>query len=459
MTAIMKSLRKNLSTTQMIALGFLCAILLGTILLILPCSSASGKVTPPMDALFTATTCVCVTGLVTVPTYLHWSLFGKIVILILIQLGGLGIVSFTTGIMMVLGKKISLRDRILLEDALNLNTLSGLIIFLRKIFAGTFLVESVGAICYSAVFIPQYGVLRGIWYSVFHAVSAFCNAGIDLLGDNSLANYLTNPWINFVTMSLITLGGLGFIVWWDVLRTFKNYPLKKFPLKKILGKFHLHTKIVLTTSLVLFFIGGVSVFFLEYDNPGTIGNLNFPQKILASFFQSVTLRTAGFFTFSQTNLRGSTTMICLILMFIGGSSIGTAGGIKTTTFILLVLSTIATVKGQEQVVVFGRTISHKTVQKALAVTSVSFLVLCVAIIAMSIAEPASLLDIAYETTSAIGTVGLSRDFTSKLHFAGKFIIILCMYLGRIGPISLAIIFNNRAKRALIEYPEENITVG
>lgn len=456
----MKSLQRNLSTTQIIALGFLCAILLGTFLLILPCSSASGTVTPPIDALFTATSSVCVTGLVTVPTYLHWSLFGKIVILLLIQLGGLGIISFTTGIMMVIGRKITLKDRILLEDALNLDTLVGLVRFLRKIFVGTFCVELIGAICYSLVFIPRYGFARGSWYSLFHSVSAFCNAGIDILGDNSLGDYLNHPWINLVTMLLIILGGLGFIVWWDILSVWKQYRRSHLPFKKIPGKLHLHSKIVLLTTLALILIGTFSIFLLEYDNPGTIGRLPGPGKILAACFQSVTTRTAGFLTVSQSALQESTVMICLMLMFIGGSSIGTAGGIKTTTFVLLVLSTRATVKGQEHVVVFGRTIPRKTVQKALAVTSVSFLVLCIAIIAMSIAEPdASLLDLAYETTSAIGTVGLSRDLTSSLHLAGKIIIILCMYLGRIGPISLAILFNSRAKRTLIQHPEENITVG
>lgn len=455
----MKALRLNLSTTQIIALGFLCAILLGTALLTLPCSSASETATSPLDALFTATSSVCVTGLVTVPTYLHWNFFGKVVILLLIQLGGLGIISFTTGIMMIVGRKITLKDRILLEDALNLDTLQGLVKFLRKIFLGTFLVETAGALCYSLVFIPRYGVLRGCWYSLFHAVSAFCNAGIDILGDNSLGEYLTHPWINTVTMLLIILGGLGFIVWWDILNIWKKYYRKNFSIKQLFGKLHLHSKIVLTTTLILILIGGFSIFLLEYDNPETIGNLNLFEKLQASFFQSVTTRTAGYITFSQSQLRESTVMICLMLMFIGGSSIGTAGGIKTTTFVLLVLSTITTAKGREHVVVFGRTIPRKTVQKALAVTSVSLLVLCIAIITMTIAEPASLLDIAYETTSAIGTVGLSRDFTPQLHSAGKFIIILCMYLGRIGPISLAILFNSRAKRALIAYPEENITVG
>lgn len=453
----MKSLRLNLSTTSIIAIGFLCAILIGTLLLMLPCSSATGTMTSPIDALFTATTSVCVTGLVTVPTYLHWSLFGKVIILVLIQLGGLGIISFTTGVMMVIGRKITLKDRVLLEDALNLDTLGGLVRFLRKIFCGTFLVEISGAVCYSFVFIPQYGIAKGCWYSLFHSVSAFCNAGIDILGENSLCDYLTHPWINLVTMLLIILGGLGFIVWWDILDVFRQYYYLSF--KKKISKFRLHTKIVLTTTAFLIIIGTVTIFVLEFNNPGTIGSLTIPQKIQASLFQSITTRTAGYITFSQANLRGSTVIICLMLMFIGGSSIGTAGGIKITTFILLVLSTRATVKGQEHVVVFGRTIPRKTVQKALAVTCVSFLILCIAIIVMSIAEPAPLLDIAFETTSAIGTVGLSRDITPLLHSSGKIIIICCMYLGRIGPISLAILFSSRAKRTLIQHPDENIMVG
>lgn len=455
----MRTLQKNLSTTQIIALGFLLAILMGTLLLALPVSSTSGKATPLVDALFTATTSVCVTGLVVVPTWLHWSLFGQIVILILIQLGGLGIISFTTGIMMIIGRKITLRDRLLLEDALNLDTLSGLVAFLRKIFKRTFIVEGIGAICYTFVFIPEYGPVRGIWFSVFHSVSAFCNAGIDLLGDNSLAEYLTNPWINLVTITLIILGGIGYIVWDDVLRIFSDIRQKKIRFSQCFQKLHLHTKLVLLTTAFLVFFGTICIFALEYTNKGTIGNLNLGQKLLASLFQSVTTRTAGFLTFSQANMRGTTVLICMFLMFIGGSSIGTAGGIKTTTFAALALSTLSTVKGQKHLVVFRKTIPHKTVQKATAVTFVSFVVLCIAIVGLAVAENGSLMDIAYEATSAIATVGLSRDYTNHLHFAGKLIIILCMYLGRIGPISMAIAFSNREKPSLLSYPHEDITVG
>lgn len=455
-----RRLRGSLSTTHVIALGFLTAILIGTAVLRLPAATADGNATPWIDCLFTAATSVCVTGLTTVTTATHWSLFGKIVILILIQLGGLGIVSFTTGIMMIIGRKITLRDRMLLEDALNLDTLSGLVRFLRWIFTGTFLIEGMGAIGYSFLFIPKYGIVRGCWYSVFHSVSAFCNAGIDLLGNNSLMDYRTNLWMNIVTMALIIMGGLGFIVWLDLARIARGIRQKTVPLTQCFTRLSVHSKLVLVTTALLLLLGTVFIFVLEYSNPETIGTLTIPQKLLASCFQSVTLRTAGFITFSQSGLRGNTVLICLLLMLIGGSSIGTAGGIKTTTIALLFCSTAATVKGSEHVVVFKRMIPQRTIAKALAVTLVSLLVLCAAIIGLSVAQPAGdLLDIAYEATSAIATVGLSRNYTGELHFLGKIIIILCMYLGRIGPISLAIFFNSRKKTALLRFAKEDITVG
>ena len=366
---------------------------------------------------------------------------------------------FRSGIMMLIGRKITLRDRLLLEDALNLDTLSGLVAFLRKIFRRTFIVEGIGAICYAFVFIPEYGFLNGIWYSVFHSISAFCNAGIDLLGDTSLAPYLTNPWMNLVTMALIILGGAGYIVWDDLLRILSEIRQNRMRPSQSFQKLHLHTKLVLLTTGFLILFGTISVFCLEYTNQGTIGNLNVFEKLLASMFQSVTTRTAGFLTFSQTNMRGTTVIVCMFLMFIGGSSIGTAGGIKTTTFAILALSTLSTIKGQKHLVAFHKTVPHKTVQKALAVTSVSFLVLCTAILALSVAENGSLTDIAYEVTSAIATVGLSRDYTAELNLAGKIIIILCMYLGRIGPISMAIAISNREKPSLLSYPHEDVTVG
>ncbi|MCD7824456.1 MAG: potassium transporter KtrB [Clostridiaceae bacterium] len=454
----MKKKNINLSTTQIIALGFFGAILIGTLLLMLPFCSADGYTTSFIDAFFTATTSVCVTGLVVVPTYLHWSIAGKVVILILSQLGGLGIISFTTAVMMIIGRRITLKDRLLLEDALNLNTLSGLVSFLRKILKGTFLIEGIGAICYALQFIPEYGLVRGLCYSVFHSVTAFCNAGIDLLGDNSFEKYLTNPWINFVTIALIILGGIGFIVWWDIIDVWKRIRCGSLKAEKFFQKLHLNTKIVLITTAALILSGTVLIFILEYSNPNTIGNLTPAEKLMASLFEAVTTRTAGFATFSQAQMRGSSIIVCIILMFIGGSSIGTAGGIKTNTFAVLALSTFSTIHGRDHLVVFHKNIPHKTVQKALAVTLVSAFCLFLAIIALSIAEGGAMSDIAFEVTSAISTSGLTRDFTGKLHTAGKLIIILCMYLGRIGPISLAIVFS-KSSHSLTSYPTEDITVG
>ena len=349
-----QTLNKELSTTQIIALGFLGTIFIGALILCLPFSSADGNFTPFIDALFTSTTSVCVTGLVVVNTAIHWSLFGKIVILILIQLGGLGIVSFVTGIMMVAGSRITLSDRLLLEDALNLSTLKGLVRFLKFIFRGTFIIEIIGAICYSFVFVPNFGLIKGLWFSIFHAVSAFCNAGIDLLGANSLEPYISNPWINFVTMFLIISGGIGFIVWMDLKAAIKNYFQNKISVKKSLQKLRLHTKITLITTVILILGGALLIFVLEYTNTDTIGKLSFFDKIVASLFQSVTLRTAGFATFSQSGLRHGTVLLCYFLMFIGGSSIGTAGGIKTTTIATLFLSTRAIVKGKTHLVVFRK---------------------------------------------------------------------------------------------------------
>lgn len=457
---ILDKINRRLSTTQVIALGFILAIFTGAIILSLPISAADRTFTPFIDSLFTSTTSVCVTGLVVVTTATHWSLFGKIVIIILIQLGGLGIISFTTGVMMIIGRKITLRDRLLLEDALNLDTLKGLVKFLRRVFKGTFIAESMGAIGYSFVFIPEYGFIKGVWYSIFHSISAFCNAGIDILGENSLVPYVINPWINIVTMSLIVAGSIGFIVWWDITANVKKLISHEYTLKMALRRLHLHSKISIITTLCLIFGGAVSIFILEYNNTATIGNMSVTSKMMASLFQSVVLRTAGFMTFSQAGLRSTTVLVCLFLMFIGGSSIGTAGGIKTTTFALLVLSTRSTIKGQSHIVVFNKTIPHKTVQKALAVTFVSFLVLILATFTLHMVEGGSLLNAAFETTSAIATVGLSRDFTASLHFIGKLIIIICMYLGRIGPISMAIFFNRQqGNRVYVSYPHEDITVG
>lgn len=452
-------LKGHLTTTQIIILSFLTAILIGALLLSLPIASADGQATPFIDSLFTATTSVCVTGLVVVTTASHWSLFGHIIILILIQIGGLGVITMTTTVMMLLGKKISLSSRMLLGDAFNLDTLKGLVQFLRRVFKGTFLVEGLGMLGFLPVFVPEYGLIKGIWYSLFHAVSAFCNAGIDILGNNSFVPYVHNVWVNMVTMLLIILGGIGFVVWWDVVSVIRAKIHSEAGNRKIFRNFSLHTKIVLCMTAFLLVTGMVLYLLFEYENPLTIGRFSFREKLLASLFQSVTMRTAGIATISQKGLTTPSVIISLFLMFTGGASVGTAGGVKVTTIAVILLSVLATVRGQEDVTCFNRRISNKVVRKSLAIVLISFIASIAAVIAMRILETGETVDMIFEIYSALGTVGLSRDFTATTGLAGKVILCICMFLGRIGPITMVIAFTMRDTLSPARLPEGRITVG
>ncbi len=446
----------TLSTTQMIMLSFLLAIFVGSFLLMLPFATAEGKAVSYIDALFTATTSVCVTGLVTVPTVSTWSVFGQVVILILIQIGGLGIITILSGFMISLHKKMGLGDRMLLQDAFNLNSLSGIVRFIKKVLIGTFVVEGVGALLYMMVFIPEYGA-RGIWISVFNSVSAFCNAGMDIIAENSLCSYAMHPMINFVTCMLIVLGGIGYIVWWDLIRVTKNFKKQKF---KCYRNLSLHSKIALISTTVLILAGALLFFVFEYNNPQTMGDFPVSGKIQASLFQSVTTRTAGFATVPQQNLTDSSAIVSLLFMFIGGSPVGTAGGVKTVTIAILLMSAFATIRNNDEVVLYKRTISKQAIGKAVAVVSMSFIIAFVSTVLLSAVSGAPALDVAYETFSATATVGLTRDLTPTLGLAGKLIVIVTMYLGRIGPISLVIAFNTKRKRKnIIKNPAEEISVG
>lgn len=450
--------KREFSTTRIIVLGFLGAIFLGTLLLMLPFSTVPGKETTFIDALFTATTSVCVTGLVTVPTFSQWTLCGQIIITILIQIGGLGVITFTTIFLILLKKRIGLKERLLIQDAYNLDTIQGLVILVKRIIKGTLVVEGVGAAVSMTVFIPQYGVV-GIWKSIFHAVSAFCNAGMDVLGPNSLMDYVGNPMINAVTMLLILLGGIGFPVWWNVLDAI-HYDRSQYTcFRDSLHHLKLYSKVALSVTAILIVAGTVLIFALEYGNEETLGGLPLWQKWQAAMFQSVTTRTAGFATISQNGLRPATAFICCLLMFIGGSPSGTAGGIKTTTAAILVMTVISIVKGRKDTEMFERKINGEAVRRALSVFMVSLMVLIMAIIMLAVVQPVSFLDSMYETVSAIATVGLSRDLTPSLNLAGKMVIIITMYLGRIGPISLALFFNSKRFVNLKSYKEENISVG
>jgi len=447
---------KHFSTTRLIMLFFLLAILVGSVLLVLPISQQKGVSVSYLDALFTATTAVCVTGLVTVPTYSTWSIFGQIVILILIQIGGLGIVTVMSGIMISFNRKIGLGERMLIQDAFNLNTLSGIIIFTKKVILGTFIVEGVGALLYMTVFIPQFGP-KGIWISLFNSVSAFCNAGIDILAENSLCNYTLNPMVNFTTMMLIVVSGIGYIVWWDFLKVIKEFPQKKF---RCFKKLTFHSKLAIMVTFILIVTGGILFFVFEFNNPLTMKELTVPQKLMASFFQSITTRTAGFATIPQENLTNASSFLSLILMFIGGSPTGTAGGIKTVTAAVLIASAIATIKNKEETSLLNRSIPKQSVNKSVAVIAVSFAIMSASTILLCAATKSNMLDIIYETVSATATVGLTRNFTSSLNFFGKLVIIVTMYLGRVGPISLFIALNTQKYSPnAIKNPTEQISVG
>ena len=452
----MKKLKLNISTTHIIMISFLIAIMIGSILLSLPISTADGVPVPYIDALFTATTSICVTGLVTVPTFSTWSIFGQIIILIMIQIGGLGIVTILSGILISLNRRFSLKDRILMQDAFNLNSLSGIVVFLKKVLIGTFIVEGIGALLYMTVFVPEYG-WKGIWISVFNAISAFCNAGIDIMSADSLCPYALNPMVNFTTSLMVIMGGIGYVVWWDVIRVSRKFPKNKF---RCFSSLSLHSKLALSATAVLLAAGTVGFFIFEFNNPLTIGKMSIPDKLQVSFFQSMTTRTAGFASVPQQDLTNTSAVFSLFLMFIGGSPVGTAGGVKTITITVLFFSALAAIKNKHELSLFRRRIPRHSVSKAVAVITVSFMIMFISTILLSAVTDASTIDIAYETVSATATVGLTRDLTPKLNLWGKIIIIVTMYLGRVGPISLLIAFNTKKNNTnIIKDPEENISIG
>ena len=452
----------KLNTAQIITLSFAGVIFVGGLILWLPLCTAPGQTTSFSDAMFTATTCVCVTGLVTVVTATHWSLIGKLVILLLIQMGGIGLIALASVIFIYLNKKISMKNRRMIQESYNLEQMSGLVKVVRKVVLCVFAAEGIGAISYGIYFIPRFGLVKGAGQAVFTAVSAFCNAGIDLLGDNSLADYVTNPLLNFTTISLIIASGLGFTVWWDLGKRFKLIFQKKLSFGRFYRTLHLQSKIVLVTTDILLVGGTFLIFLFEYDNPASIGKLTLGQKLMASLFQAVTTRTAGFFTVDQAAFTNGTAMLCLFLMLIGGSPMGTAGGIKTTTLAVLVLSIITNLRGKKDVEVCGRKIRSSYVRSALVVAGMAVSVLFVSLLAFFAVMPdAPFIDVLYELTSAVGTVGLSRGLTSVLNTPAKWIVIFTMYIGRIGPLTLgaAVVSRAQKKSEKVHLAEENIMIG
>ncbi|SFR84393.1 TrkH family potassium uptake protein [Anaeromicropila populeti] len=448
------------TTTQTIAIGFFVAILAGTILLMLPISSNSGQGTNLVDAMFTTTTAICVTGLTTVVTADHWSVFGKIIIAILMEFGGLGVVTFTTSMFLIMGKRITLKDRLLIQDAYNLDTLRGLVKLTMRVMKGTVIVQLAGALLYSFQFIPEHGLIKGIAVSVFTSISAFCNAGIDLVGPSSFVPYCRNVLINVVTMALIVIGGIGFPVWWDVIRIFKMKEKDKIGIRGILRKFQLHSKLALCITAILILTGTVFILIFEWNNPNTIGRFPWWEKGMAAMFQSVTTRTAGFLTIPQENFTNSSNLLFMLLMFVGGSPSGTAGGVKTVTVGILLLTAMSIIRGKEDTEIFHRKIRAEYIRKALAVVIIFIGWLMLSTMLLLIVEKADFLDTLFEATSAIATVGLTRGLTGRLSTLGKLIIIATMYIGRVGPITMMLTFNvKKSKPKMVRLPEERIIVG
>jgi len=438
--------KKQLNPPQILALGFGLLIIIGAFLLNLPIASKNGESIGFINALFTSSSCVCVTGLTVVNTAEHWTTFGHIVIISLIQMGGLGFMTMATIVALFLGKKISLKERLVIKEQLNQDSMSGLVKLTKYVIYSTFMIEILGAILLSTRLVPIYGVKTGVWYSIFHAISAFCNAGFDLFGD-SLAPYVGDIVLNLTISALIIIGGLGFSVYIDISR------------KRSFKKLNLHSKLVIIISLSLLLIGTVSIFLIEYSNPGTLKYLSMKDKILASFFQSVISRTAGFYSVPLSKLHESTIFIMIILMFIGGSPGSTGGGIKTTTFGVLFLTTRAVAKGDEDVVVFKKTIPTETIHRALAIVSISMALILIVSLVLTLTEDANFIDILYESTSAFATVGVSRDLSPKLSEVGKVLIALTMYSGRVGPLTMALAFASKKKESNYKYSDGNVLVG
>lgn len=435
----------SLNPPMVLSLGFAILITVGGLLLSLPFFTKSGQATPLVDSLFVAASASCVTGLTPVNTLEHWNTYGHIIIIILIQIGGLGVMSLASIIPLILGKKIGMKSRQILKEQLNVESLEGMIVLFKYVLAFTFATEILGAIFLSIKFVPLYGAGKGVWYAVFHSISAFCNAGFDILGD-SIYPFREDLLINLTLCALVIVGGLGFVVTSELFR------------RRSFKKLSTHSKLVLMVTAILLIFGTLMFLFLENED-GVLQYESLKGSILESFFQSVVARTAGFYSVDLSKIKDSTALMLMGLMFVGGSPGSTAGGIKTTTLGVLFLSTHAVVRGESEPVVFGRHISTETVRKALAIFLVSIVIILSVSFMLAITESAPLVDILYETVSALATVGASKGITPHLTDAGKNLITLCMYLGRIGPMTMAFAFGMKAKKSLIRYPESFISIG
>lgn len=451
---MLKQLKKgHLATPQLISLGFATVILCGALLLMLPISSRSGGITPFIDALFTATSATCVTGLTTVNTAQHWTPFGQFVILVMIETGGLGFMSLPVFFFMIARKKINLRTRMILKDSLNLEQMNGSVNLMRYILLTSVIIQGLGSIALSFSFVPQYGWLKGIWFSIFHSVSSFCNAGFDLLGD-SLANNQQDIWMLSVIMILIIAGGLGFLVWFDLIQYRKQKRLS------------IHSKIALLMTGSLLILGTIG-FYLTEHNGQLLVTGNWLQRFFNTMFMAVTPRTAGYYSVNYFEMSHAGLILTIVLMYIGGTSGSTAGGLKTTTFGVLLIQMKSILKGRNRAEFSGRTIPAGAIFRALTLFFITLSLCILATMILSVTEKIPDVDglgleyIVFEVVSAFGTVGLTMGLTPELSIVGKVIIISLMFIGRVGimTVLLSLIAKARQQEQHFKYPEESVLIG
>ncbi len=439
---------KEFTSAQFLVIGYFIVIFSGTILLMLPLATTAEGGMSFTNALFTATSATCVTGLIVVNTSTAFTVFGQLVIMLLIQIGGIGIMTMSSMIALIIGRKIGLKERLLIKDDLDHLQISGMVRLVQYVLAFTFVIEGAAALILFIRLIWNYDFWRALYLAVFHSISAFNNAGFDLFG-NSLEGFTGDIVVNFVVMSLIVLGGIGFAVLAE-LYNFKSKHMKKFTLQ---------TKIVLLFTILLIIVGFFSVLLLEYNNNATIGNLPFGQKLLASLFLSVTPRTAGFNTVPTGQLYSSTLFLIIVLMFIGASPGSTGGGIKTTTFGVLLMTVWNLIKGKKDIDVFKRRLDRDIALKAIVTTFLALALVIIVTMVLSTTEGVPFLPVLFETVSAFGTVGLSTGITSTLSEVGKILIIFTMFVGRVGPLTLALALAERKQKGIYHYPKENVMVG
>lgn len=449
----MKRMRFKLNPYLKIVLGFLAVILLGAILLYLPISTTNGNRLSFVDALFTSVSAVCVTGLAVAETGVALTFFGQVVLLLLIQVGGLGFMTVAALVFLLLGKRIGLYDRLALQESLNQFDLEGVVQMTKRAIQLTFSIESIGALIMLWPMTRRYGFLQGLWASIFQAVSAFCNAGFDIFGNgNSMASFVGDPVVMITTMLLIVFGGLGFLVILDV----SKHVRKKTRLR-------VQSRLVLTMTAGLIVFGGIFFTLVEWNNPNTLGGLPAWQKPISGFFQSVTARTAGYASFPQDAMQSVSSIMTMLLMYIGASPAGTGGGIKTTTFAIIILLMVQIIKGRTETVVYNHSVNRAIVLKAIGVAALSLVLIIISTIVVCLIEGTKFTgtQIAFEVVSAFATVGLSQAVTPLLSVASKVIIMLMMFGGRVGLLSLVMALSRQfaKNKGNITYPEEKVMIG